>query len=116
MEKFESLADFLGVQDPQQPDRPVTDGASAKVSIKAFCADILDSRQYRESILRRIIMDSLPPAVECLLHHYANGKPVEHVEHTGKDGAPIETVTEVRRVIIRASEREIEETHSYTTH
>lgn len=46
----------------------------------AFSKEILDSVQYRESLLRRIIMDELPPAIEVLLYHYAHGKPVERVE------------------------------------
>lgn len=76
-----SLADVLGVQDPQAPDNVVQVSAkNFRMTARAFCKEILDSRQYRESLLRRIITDSLPPAVEQLLYYYANGKPVERVE------------------------------------
>lgn len=76
-----SLADVLGVADPQQPGT-VTQVTvkSFRLTAKAFCKEILDSRQYRESLLRRIITDSLPPAVEQLLYYYANGKPVDRIE------------------------------------
>ena len=81
MEKFQSLADFLGVQDPvtkeapSEPSRP-----NARLTAKAFCKQILESKDYRDSLVRRIVMDELPPAVEVLLYHYAHGKPVERVE------------------------------------
>lgn len=52
-------------------------------------------------------MDELPAAVECLLYHYAHGKPAERVEHTGKDGAPI--VTEIRRVIVRTGSQMLDD-------
>lgn len=76
-----SLADVLGVQDPQEKDRVTQVTAkNFRLTAKAFCKEILDSRQYRESLLRRIITDSLPPAVEQLLYYYANGKPVDRIE------------------------------------
>lgn len=72
---------MLGVQDPQALDNVVQVSAkNFRMTARAFCKEILDSRQYRESLLRRIITDSLPPAVEQLLYYYANGKPVERVE------------------------------------
>lgn len=72
---------MLGVADPQQPDAVVQVTAkNFRLTAKAFCKEILDSRQYRESLLRRIITDSLPPAVEQLLYYYANGKPVDRIE------------------------------------
>jgi hypothetical protein len=84
MEKFQSLADLLGVQDdvPQEPEEAVRPSKvkRLKLTAKAFCKEILDSKEYRDSLLRRIIMDELPPAVEVLLYHYAHGKPVERME------------------------------------
>ena len=80
MEKFQSLADILGVQDPSAPDLPVRPAPSAKLTAKAFAKDLLNTPQYRESLMRRIVMDTLPAAVETLLYYYAHGKPTERVE------------------------------------
>lgn len=80
MEKFQSLADFLGVQDPVQPELPVQPAPSPKLTVKDFCRSVLSSAQYRESLLRRVIMDELPPAVECMMWDRAWGKVVEKVE------------------------------------
>jgi hypothetical protein len=79
VDKPQSLADFLGVQDSLRLDESVQP-AFVKMTAKAFSKEILDTAQYRESLLRRILMDQLPAAVECLLYHYAYGKPVESIE------------------------------------
>lgn len=92
MEKFQSLADFLGVQDPVQPELPVQPPPSLKITVKGFCKGILSSVQYRESLMRRIIMDELSPAVECMLWDRAHGKTVEKMEF--KDTTdPLEELT-----------------------
>jgi hypothetical protein len=90
MEKFQSLADVLGVPDPRQPELPVAPRPD-KITVGDFCHGVLHSTTYRESLMRRILMDSLPPAVECLMYHYAYGKPVERLEHSGPGGGPIES-------------------------
>lgn len=77
----ESLADFLGVRDPRKAD---DDSKPAKKitrkAISEFARDILSTEEYRASLLRRIFLDELPPAIEALLYHYAHGKPVEKLE------------------------------------
>jgi hypothetical protein len=75
----ESLADFLGVRDPRKADDDKPKKITRKV-ISEFAREILSSEEYRASLLRRIFLDELPPAVELLLYHYAHGKPVEKVE------------------------------------
>lgn len=80
MEKFPSLADFLGVQDPVRPDLPAAAPPSRRLSAKDFALGILNSDEYRASIMRRVLLDELPPQIESLLYHYAHGKPVERVE------------------------------------
>ena len=47
---------------------------------REFAEGILNSREYRESLIRRIKSDTLPAAVETLLYHYAYGKPKESIE------------------------------------
>lgn len=76
---MKSLAEHLGVVDPKTPDTP-SKPRSARLTIKAFCQGIIDSDEYRQSILRRIYLDSLPAQIETLFYHYAGGKPVEHIE------------------------------------
>lgn len=108
VEKFQSLADVLGVPDPKEPDK-LLEASSMPATRKDFCKRILDSPEYRESLRQRIVLGTLPPAIEQLLYYYADGKPKEIFEHTGKDGKPIETISEVRRVIVHASERHVVE-------
>lgn len=74
---MKSLADALGVASPQpdtkkQEPRPQT--------AKAISRDLLNSLEYRVSLIRRIESDTLPAAVECKLYEYAYGKPVDRVE------------------------------------
>ena len=76
---MESLADFLGVRNPQTPDvEPPKQ--NRRQLIGDFCRGVLESEEYRASLLRRIWLGELPPAIEALLYHYAHGKPVEKVE------------------------------------
>lgn len=44
-----------------------------------FARNLLESKDYRESLKERIHTKTLPPAVETMLWHYAYGKPVEQV-------------------------------------
>lgn len=80
-----NLAEMLGIQDPRldpnhqpQPEVPVVGDLDAK----AFARMVINSTQYRESIMRRILFDELPPAVETKLMDYAWGRPTERVEIT----------------------------------
>lgn len=77
---MKSLAEHLGVIDPRdltlsKPSKPLP-----RQTIRDFCRDILSSDDYRASVLRRILIDEMPPAVEQLMYHYAYGKPVEKIE------------------------------------
>ena len=77
---MKTLAEHLGVVDPKQPDQPRADAPSLKMTAKEFARGVLHTSTYRESILQRVLLGTLPPAVECLLYHYAYGKPVEKLE------------------------------------
>lgn len=77
---MESLASFLGVRDPAMPDAPEPRAFDANISIRDFCKGVLRSAEYRASIVQRIRLGTLPPAVEIAMYHYAEGKPVERVE------------------------------------
>lgn len=41
--------------------------------------ELLEGKDYRDSLSRRIKMDALPAAVEQMLWYYAYGKPIEQV-------------------------------------
>src|SRR5262245_3013308 len=100
---MESLADYLRLEDaaPTAPvEAPATDLFSGITTIKEFAERVLNSADYRASLLRRIQLDELPAQIEALLYYYACGKPTERIEHSGKDGGPLEVVTQVRRVVV----------------
>lgn len=104
MEKFQSLADYLGADDPRPEANRSPSDFDVLINVidpTTFCQKILQTREFRQYIMNGIVMGDLPPAVVTRVMDHAWGKPVDRVEHTGKDGRPIETVTEVRRIIIR---------------
>ena len=55
----------------------------ATVEVRAACVAIVDDPHYRTKLLARARAGALPPAVECMLWHYAKGKPKDRVEHSG---------------------------------
>jgi hypothetical protein len=98
VEKLQTLADFFGTSkvDPG-PDviqlEDITDS-------KAFALAVLNSKEFREYIINGLTLGELPSAIICRLMDHGWGKPVEHVEHTGEHGQPIEVITRVVRVIV----------------
>ena len=87
-----TLAEFLGVPDPVTKVDPSGIDYTSKLPVAAFCKQVLASPEYRMSLVRRITLDELPPAIEQLLYYYAEGKPVEKVEV--KDTSdPLENLT-----------------------
>ena len=82
MAEFISLAQALGDPAPAtSPPREEPDWLlESPTTAKAFCLKVLRSRVYRESLYRRVILDTLPSAVECKLYDHAYGKPIEHVQ------------------------------------
>jgi len=90
MEKFQSLADYLGVTDPRpedlrakseaRPSEPTPAQILDERDPTAFCKKILDSREFRQYIMNGIVLGDIPPAVMCRVIDHAWGKPVERVE------------------------------------
>ena len=82
MAKFQSLADLLGVEDPEaEPaDKTPAQAHEPMESAESFCRDIIDTVQYRESLLRRILLDKLPPAVEIMLWARGWGTVIDKLE------------------------------------
>lgn len=120
MSKFRSLAEFLGETEPEPseapPGQPADAATAASEDSEGFYLESLSGQEFADAILssrifRRYIIDSmkagtLPATIATRLMDYGTnwGKPPERHEHTGKDGRPIETVTEVRRVIVRSTQ------------
>lgn len=98
---MESLADFLGVPAAAGAPAPASGGPRLEdiTDSKAFALAVLDSPEFRSYIVNSLVLGELPSAVLCRLMDYGWGKPTERVEHTGKDGQPIETIKIVRVVI-----------------
>jgi hypothetical protein len=56
----------------------------ATAEVRAACAAIVDDPAYLRQLHARAKAGTLAPAVECMLWHYAKGKPKEQVEHSGR--------------------------------
>lgn len=118
---MKSLFESLGLQDPATPDIVPLDPILALTG-KEFCQAIVESLEFRTYIFRGLQLRDIPPAILGRVIDHAWGKPPDRVELTGKDGKPMETVTEVKRVIIRVAPSDDEEQQQeqskrpYTSH
>ena len=118
MEKVQSLADYL-LQIGALPAPPVPEPASEGsrvilediVDAKAFSEALLNSREFRLYIINSLTLGTLPAPILTRVMDYAWGKPADRVEVTGKDGQPVQTVTEVRRVIVHEIAPNTRRTH-----
>lgn len=118
MEKPQSLAEFLGTAPTGATDERLHETRLEDISGDAekFCKAVLDSYEFRQYIIHGLTLGSIPAAVMIRVMDMAGWqKPPERIEHTGKDGQPIETITEVRRIVVRPHVPE-EEKSSYVTH
>jgi hypothetical protein len=67
--------------------RPKGAKNKASAEIKDLARRLLNDKSYRERFATRLNEGELPPAVECMLYHYAYGKPAEQYElPEGADG------------------------------
>ena len=100
MEKFLSLAEYLGLPTPgsEAPREPQLEDITDS---KQFALAVLESREFRQYIVNGLLSSELPSAIVCRLMDYAWGKPVDRIEHSGR----VENVTEVRRVVIHIDDR-----------
>ena len=62
-----------------------TKGVPNKATREAreFCAGIVCDPAYQRRIKQRALTGKLAPVVECMLWHYAHGKPAQPIEQTG---------------------------------
>ena len=113
---MKSLYDALGLPEssPVTPKPSMQDvllDEIADMSGEEFCKGIINSREYKLSVIERVIAKTLPPAVECRLLDHAFGKPPTKLEHTGT----IENIERVVHEIVDPTESEDDET-KYKTH
>jgi hypothetical protein len=60
-------------------------GARNKVTIEvqAAAAELVDDPEDQAELKARLLAGTLAPGLECLLWHYAKGKPTERIEVSG---------------------------------
>jgi len=73
---------------PFQPGDPRAGrpkGARNKATrdVKALCSTLVDDPAYLRKLRDRLLRGRIPPAVECLIWHYAKGKPKDTVKIEG---------------------------------
>lgn len=100
---MESLAESLGLHiDRDNKDRPLTADSLEGLPFDEICRRILQSPEYRYSILARVQTGSLPPAVEIRLIDAAYGK------------APDKLKIETKKPVAECSDEELaDELESY---
>lgn len=55
------------------------------IEVRDFAKNLVEDPDYVENLTARM-KTGKAPHMETLLFHYAFGKPIDRVEHTGKDG------------------------------
>lgn len=65
---------------PGSGGRPKGTKNKASKEAREFCQGIVCTRWYKASLIRRIRNNTLAPAVEVMINHYARGKPPDVVE------------------------------------
>jgi hypothetical protein len=93
------------------PGRPKGVPNKATVEAKEVCAKMVDDPVYQQALRLRLHRGKLAPAVECMLWHYAKGKPPDKFEHTGADGGPVQFL-DVKQLSADTIRRILDETES----
>jgi hypothetical protein len=87
--------------------RPKGTPNKATAEAKAVCSRLVDDPVYQAKLQQRLRAGKLAPAVECMLWHYAKGKPKEQIEVDGSVDWEVlaqrlaSVRTEARKPIIR---------------
>lgn len=61
------------------PGRPKGRLNDATLEVRIAARALVEDPEYRENLRSRLVAGELPPPVECMLWHYAYGKPKETV-------------------------------------
>lgn len=95
---MQSLAEHLGTLMPAQEGERLR--LEDIADSEAFARAVLSSREFRSYIVDGLVLGSLPPAVILRVMDMGGWtKPPERIEHTGRDGRPIETVKIIRVIV-----------------
>ncbi len=103
----QSLGEFLGATNPLPDDGKERNEYKdlADLTGADFAKGVLESREFRQYIMDGIVLRDLAPGIITRLMDHGWGKPPDKVELTGKDGQPLEAVTEVRWVVMQTPAR-----------
>ena len=74
-----------------------TTSLEQRAEARAVAKLILDSPEYRASIIKRILAGTLPAPIETMLWHYRYGKPVEQVQVNVADLSTLSTLELAQR-------------------
>lgn len=114
---MESLAQYLGIQvEAAEPERDAPLLEDGSLTAQQFADAVVQSVEFRRYILNGLAAGDLPAAVVCRILDQSWGSKPTRVEHTGKDGQPIASITEVRRVVVHVHREDEQEDTSYITH
>lgn len=62
------------------PGRPKGSLNKATREFQRACRKLLEDKDYRDALKKRLLAGTLKPQVEVMLHHYAYGKPKETID------------------------------------
>jgi len=68
-----------------------------RAEARALAKVVLDSPEYRASIIKRILAGTLPAQIEAMLWHYRYGKPAEQVQLNVGDLSSLTTLELAQR-------------------
>ena len=81
-----------GLKRGGSPGRPKGVPNKVTTEVRSACAELVDDPVYRDRLKARLLAGRLPPALECLLWHYAKGKPKDELEVAGNESFPLEII------------------------
>ena len=98
---MKSLFESLNLADLTTPD--AEPDPLLVLTGKAFSKAVLESVQFREYVVRGLLLRDIPPAVLCRLMDHGWGKPPDRIEHT-LDDRSLENMTpeRVREKLVHA--------------
>ena len=77
-----------GLKRGGQPGRKKGVPNKATIEVKEASRKLVDDPGYRLKLQKRLLEGKLAPAVECMLWHYAHGKPPDRLQVEGELALP----------------------------